>query len=196
MGNSPSEFDEFRRNLKLPVKLKEELRRPLGDAVSEEELVERTRGAPFIVSVGDVCSISAIAKGLIMKVVVVDYRSRRADYNQIKAFFEDLGGRRLRIRNPAGMITEELWSAITEAYKSKERVTIEVEGEEDLATLPCVALAPMGAFVIYGLPEVGLILVKVNHEAKEKVRKALSQMEEIRGNRDTGKEGKRPTQED
>ena len=39
---------------------------------------------------------------------------------------------------------------------------IVVEGEEDLATLPAILYAPPGSVVVYGQPDEGSVLVKVN----------------------------------
>ena len=59
----------------------------------------------------------------------------------------------------------------------KGRIRIEVEGEEDLAALPAILMAPAGANVIYGLPSHGMVVVKVGEKEKEVVRKFIEKME-------------------
>jgi uncharacterized protein (UPF0218 family) len=37
-----------------------------------------------------------------------------------------------------------------------------VDGEEDLAVLPCLLNSPKDAFILYGQPNEGVVLVKVD----------------------------------
>ena len=53
-------------------------------------------------------------------------------------------------------------------------VTVLVDGEEDLAVIPLVMAAPIGALVLYGQPHQGVVLRTVNLEAKETARNLLS----------------------
>ncbi|TOF02143.1 DUF359 domain-containing protein, partial [Vibrio parahaemolyticus] len=65
----------------------------------------------------------------------------------------------LNAANPPGTITEELLDAIIKAYeinKTGNKVLIVVDGEEDLAVLPCVITAPPGTVVLYGQPGEGV----------------------------------------
>jgi uncharacterized protein (UPF0218 family) len=54
---------------------------------------------------------------------------------------------------------------------------LEVEGEEDLASLALVESLPAGATVIYGIPGEGASFVAVTADAKERVRTLIAQME-------------------
>lgn len=83
-----------------------------------------------------------------------------------------------KVSNPPGLITDELWDAIEESYGSQKKVRIEVDGEEDLAALPAIYLAPSGTNVLYGLPSRGIVLVKVGNDEKDKVLSFLKKMEE------------------
>jgi uncharacterized protein (UPF0218 family) len=56
-------------------------------------------------------------------------------------------------------------------------ILIEVEGEEDLATLACLDLLPKGGTVVYGQPDAGLVVVKVDQAIKRKVKEMLREME-------------------
>ena len=57
------------------------------------------------------------------------------------------------------------------------QLRIVVEGEEDLASLVCVSLAPDGTNVIYGIPFKGLMLLTVDAQIRECVNEILKKME-------------------
>lgn len=61
----------------------------------------------------------------------------------------------------------------------KGKVRIEVEGEEDLASLACVALAPRGSrtLVVFGIPGMGMVMVDVCGRTRNEVRDFLNRME-------------------
>ena len=83
----------------------------------------------------------------------------------------------LEADNPAGTITENLWETIEEAIsltlKDSENRIIVVKGEEDLAVLPCLLVAPENAVVLYGQPNEGLVFVNV-FEGKDKATKLMT----------------------
>ena len=74
------------------------------------------------------------------------------------------------VDNSAWIITDELIRTLCEAFASKKPIRIFVRGEEDLATLPVILLAPLGAVVLYGQPDEGVVLVKVTKEKKRELR--------------------------
>ena len=83
------------------------------------------------------------------------------------------------MENPPGCITNELWNSIDNSYKkiSKKRVIIEVDGEEDLATLPAILLAPnRDVTIIYGMPDKGVVVVKAIEENIIKAKNIINEM--------------------
>ncbi len=58
---------------------------------------------------------------------------------------------------------------------SHEKVRLEVKGEEDLLALPVVAFFPEGTVVMYGQPNVGLVIVS-SKESRERSEKILQEM--------------------
>jgi GTP-dependent dephospho-CoA kinase len=52
-----------------------------------------------------------------------------------------------------------------------------IEGEEDLASLPCIHFTSTGGHVFYGLPDKGLIHIQVQQDHRTIVRDALKMME-------------------
>jgi uncharacterized protein (UPF0218 family) len=85
--------------------------------------------------------------------------------------------RTYRVRNPAGVITREAWDTIKEALKDREAV-IFVDGEEDLLAIPAVLESPDNAFVVYGQPSEGIVVVATLPQTKTEVRKIVNRMTE------------------
>jgi len=148
---------------------KDELRKPLGKVVKE---IKKEELHGMVVSVGDAVTIWLEEHEIKPDVAIIDYKIERKKHSKK---FEN--GTVIKVRNPAGRITKQLWEAIKRAYEMKERIRIEVDGEEDLAALPAILMAPMGANVIYGLPSHGMVVVKVGEKEKEVVRKFIEKME-------------------
>lgn len=141
-------------------------------------MLEEMRAAPVLVTVGDVVTSMALEGGLRPRLAVVDYRTEREVDRRLAGLVE---GRVVQVRNPAGVLTPALRSAIIEAFKSREPVTVEVVGEEDLATLVCVAKGPDGAAVVYGQPGEGAVVVRISDETRDRAKSILDRMERTDG---------------
>jgi uncharacterized protein (UPF0218 family) len=87
-----------------------------------------------------------------------------------------MSGKVVKVENPPGKITRALWRAVKAAVSAKERIKIEVVGEEDLAALVAIATAPKGAHIIYGLPRRGLVVVEVDDRARSVAVAAIKRM--------------------
>ena len=163
----------------LPEDLREKLREPIGVLVDERGLLEIIRDEGFIVSVGDLVTYTLLKHDIQPVICIVDYLLKRGTYStQMKNLISEFGKQRVKVRNPPGEITDELWNAIQSAYKQVEKgpICIEITGEEDLAALPAIYLAPSDATVIYGLPNKGVVVVKATAENKKKVKEVLDKM--------------------
>lgn len=177
-GSSPSEFDESfpERDLELPEDMREELARPIGRLVSAWSLRKHLRGSPRVIAVGDVVTITLLQMDFEPDVAVFDYKTQRSEDYAARERIAKMSGRLVRVGNPPGRITPGLWRAVKEAVRAKERIKIEVQGEEDLAALPAIALSPEGAHVIYGLPKRGLMVVEVGPETRALAIAAIKRM--------------------
>ena len=80
------------------------------------------------------------------------------------------------VDNPQGTITLEAILAIKKALEENEHTHIVVKGEEDLLTLIAVLYAPENAFVVYGQPYCGIVVVKVTLERKARAQEFLNAM--------------------
>jgi uncharacterized protein (UPF0218 family) len=163
----------------LPDDLKDTLKGYIGQLVDEPTLLRLLKKEKYIVSIGDRVTYTLIKHGFSPVLCIVDFLLERKSYPlEMKTLIQGFGKTHLRIRNPAGAITDELWDAIKTVLSHLENgpVCIEVEGEEDLASLAAIYLAPRGVTVIYGLPNKGVVVVKVTAAHKQKVKEVLDQM--------------------
>ena len=165
-------------DLRLPDALRAELGRPFGPVVQTAGLKEAIAGRGPILAVGDMVSLTVKGLGIVPLLFVCDYHTQRGEPNpEYEAELSMWGTHAFRVRNPAGTITKAAWDAVAMALEEgKPPVRIVVEGEEDLLGLPCFALAPIGAVVLYGVPGKGVAVVVVDAAVKAKVASILAQM--------------------
>ena len=162
--------DELRKELKEPQGML--IEGPFKETMKRlKELVEITKPS-LVVSVGDIVSAHIVKEGISLDVLVVDNKTMR---KPIKPIVVDVD-QTLYARNPPGAITDEAWAAIRQAIKQTGRTKVIVDGEEDLLTVVTVLSAPADAFVVYGQPQVGIVVVKVTEEAQERMRRIVDSM--------------------
>jgi uncharacterized protein (UPF0218 family) len=161
--------------LSLPESLRGAFKNPLGPVYTDAETLLSAVDGP-VVAVGDVVTYHLLEAETTPAVAVVDERTEREavdDAVREAVVVDDP----VRVDNPAGTLTADLLTALREAVAAGDGRTLHVDGEEDLATLPAVALAPDGAAVVYGQPGEGMVAVTVDPETRAKVRDLLSQMD-------------------
>jgi hypothetical protein len=151
------------KDLRLPEEFRPMLRRPFGEIYRgkgtkpAEEIKKILKGEKIIV-VGDVTLKNVLSAGIKPDLAIVDFKTKRKE-------LEKMEGKVLRAKNPPGMITRDLWEKIHEGIGKKNSV-IFVEGEEDLAVLPAIIEAEWDSIVLYGQPDEGIVLVRVDAEKK------------------------------
>ncbi|MGA2104152.1 MAG: GTP-dependent dephospho-CoA kinase family protein [Methanoregula sp.] len=123
-----------------------------------------------IYSVGDVVTQTLQKKGITPAIAVVDGQTMRSPCERMP----DISGKCIHVKNPPGTITDELINALTFAVENSP-VTIMVEGEEDLAVIPLVIVAPLSSVVLYGQPHEGIVLRKIDEAAKTAAKELLGQ---------------------
>jgi uncharacterized protein (UPF0218 family) len=126
-----------------------------------------------IIAVGDVVSKNMNAHHIQTNMIIVDNKVLRKTIQPIKVKAE----KTLHVKNPAGTLTPEAWTTIQEALKHDRPTRVLVEGEEDLFTLVAMSQAPENTLVIYGLPNQGVVAVKVTKETRRKVQLIIDAMQ-------------------
>ena len=160
----------------LPANLRSRLREPLGKIVTEAELENELDNKVECIVVGDESAITLHKKKYQIILAVVDFKTQRRKDNDLRQEVSKIGDKVFRVNNPEGTITDELWTAIAQGLQEPVPVRIEVTGEEDLAFIPCMLLAPEKAVVVYGYPGKGMVLARVNPENRQAVSEALELM--------------------
>jgi uncharacterized protein (UPF0218 family) len=163
----------------LPDHLRELLREPLGELVDEQGLLTMLQQEQSVVSVGDQVTYTLLHHGFQPLFCIVDFHIKRNKYPPaMKQVIRSFGRKHQIVQNPPGVITDELWNAIAAAYHDVQPglLRLEVKGEEDLAALPAIYLAPEDVTVIYGLPDKGVVVVKATPESRQKVKEILDMM--------------------
>lgn len=167
----------------LPDKLRAELRKLHGelypgDGIEPTKLIIKDlSNCTKIISVGDIVTFNLLSAGLVPDISFVDDRTKRGPASdKIIKGTRHAKFKTITVENPPGIITEELLQEISRAMDSSKPVQIFVKGEEDLAALPAIAMAPLSSVIIYGLPDKGAVLVRVTESKKKEIQSLLDRM--------------------
>ncbi|CCQ34158.1 hypothetical protein HLRTI_000604 [Halorhabdus tiamatea SARL4B] len=170
--------------LSLPESLRSALKEPFGPVFTDADSLLAEAGDPLI-AVGDIVTYHLLEAGRPPDVSLIDERTERCAVeagvrdrivgtDADEEWFEY----RVQVDNPAGTVTADLLAALAEALDREDPSTIVVvDGEEDLATLPAIIVAPPGASVVYGQPGEGMVHVAADTAASERARSILSRMD-------------------
>ena len=148
--------------LTLPEEHRKLFKEPFGELHQSIEEIIPLISKSCVYAVGDVVTHNLQRNGITPAIAVIDGHTMRSPCNQMPA----LRGECINVKNPAGTLTDELIHALTYAVLHPP-VTINVDGEEDLAVIPLILAAPIGAIVLYGQPHKGVVMRTVNREAQQ-----------------------------
>ncbi|MCK5660888.1 MAG: GTP-dependent dephospho-CoA kinase family protein [Methanosarcinales archaeon] len=169
--------------LSLPPELRAGLRFPIGKVYSGngpaviQKINDELNAALMVVAIGDVTTFNALAANVIPEISIIDgMTKRKAVADDVINGIKHASYSFMHVDNPAGTITEDLITTIDIAFRSDTPVQIVVDGEEDLAVIPVIALSPVGTAVMYGQPNEGCVLVHVTEEKKIIIRNIIKQM--------------------
>lgn len=164
---------------KINDKVTPALKKPLGKLFPNfKDAIDEIKKSKFFISVGDATLNNLINCNLYPNLSIIDNLIQRKnhDYNIIKS------EHRYNAINPSGYITDNLWEtieiAIKSATKNDSHHLIVVDGEEDLAVLPCILIAPEETIIVYGQPNEGLVLLNVS-DVKNKAKVILNDFTKI-----------------
>jgi uncharacterized protein (UPF0218 family) len=162
--------------LRLPDALRSEFKEPFGPVYTEVSDLLDEAGGP-LVAVGDVVTAHLLRAGRVPELSVIDGRTKRETVSEeTAAALEDLPPG-TSVENPAAELSESTLRALVEALDASGPQVLDVDGEEDLVTLPAVVAAPDGASVVYGQPDVGMVLIRVTPETRGTMRELLGRFE-------------------
>jgi len=163
----------------LPDNLRDLLKEPIGQLVNEKELLKLIRKEKYIVSIGDLVTYTLLKHEIEPVFCIVDFKTRRGECSsEIIDLIKSFGKKSIVVQNPPATISDDLWNVIEMAYENLGigSLRVEIEGEEDLASLVAIYLAPSDVTIIYGLPDKGVLVVKPTRENKKFVKDILDKM--------------------
>jgi uncharacterized protein (UPF0218 family) len=167
-------------NYTITPELRVKLKDPFGtliqgtfyETINEIKKLVETENPSIIISVGDIVSRNLHQANLNPQLTIIDNISSRT----LKMPQEAPVKKTIYVKNPQGTITHEAILAVKKALKKKGHTHIVVDGEEDLLALIAVIHAPTKSFVVYGQPQLGLVIVRVTSEKKAQARAFLNEM--------------------
>ena len=160
---------------RVPEDKRQIFKEPIGSELRESELVKHhdTR----MITVGDVVSLTMRRNGIRPILSVYDGYTERHEMTEFAALVEEED--KVTVVNPAGTITDELDEAVRNALTTGKTDLIRVDGEEDLALMPCILHAPEGAEVVYGWPGKGMMIVSTDDVTRKRVEELWKMMEDF-----------------
>ncbi|MDR2830734.1 MAG: DUF359 domain-containing protein [Methanobrevibacter sp.] len=152
--------------LVLREELRKILKKPFGQMFPNfEDALQLIKKTEFLISVGDETTINLLKSNLTPNLAIIDNHIQKKRHNIDLDYTKNV----FNINNPPGTITDQLWETIDLAIEKSfsENQLIVVDGEEDLAVLPCCLMAPEYGIILYGQPNQGLVLVKISNVKKK-----------------------------
>jgi hypothetical protein len=165
----------FERDLVLPEKDRQMFKEPIGTELYDSDL-GAFDAQNTLITVGDVVSLTFRKHGIKPFLSVYDGMTERREMTEFAILAEDED--KDEVVNPAGTITRQLVESIRGRMEGSGGL-IKVDGEEDLALLPVIYLAPLGADVVYGWPGKCMMRITTDEGIRAKIEQLLLRMEEI-----------------
>jgi hypothetical protein len=164
--------------LRLPEKFREQLKIPLGKLLldketTKENILNHIPTGSYIISVGDATTEKLLNYDIVPSLQIVDAQEKRTKRETPSSIGIKT---KLYCDNQAGEISEQSIEEIKRAFKAESPVRITVNGEEDLLVLPVCIHAPDDAIIMYGQPNEGLVILRINKEIRNKVHTILNSM--------------------
>lgn len=174
--------------LTLTPALREKLKTPYGKLYKGKgdeclRSIVDTLKATKVISIGDVTTYYLLKAGIVPDICLVDDKTMRLPVeHEVRKGTAHASFKEVSVKNPAGVVTDDLINALKDNMDSKKPVRIFVEGEEDLAVIPACMYAPIGSIVIYGQPSEGVVVVKITEKKRLETISLVEQMKKEAGN--------------
>ncbi len=158
-----------------------EFKKPFGELIKGttdetmnkmKALIDKEKPAG-IIAVGDTVSRNLFEYKIFPQLSIIDFKCMRKKIQPFKMPVD----KTFYVENPQGTITRQAIDAIKEVLESEKSTQIIVDGEEDLLTIIAVLYAPENAFVVYGQPNEGIVIVRVTSKKKAEAADWLKAME-------------------
>jgi uncharacterized protein (UPF0218 family) len=153
--------------MRISLASRAKLKQPMGKVISPKIAASTLKGkSKFVIAIGDRTGKELIDYGVMPKIWVYDGKEMRKKVEFKIPFPTHV------VKNPRGNVSDSLRSALMDAVRLRKG-RIFVRGEEDLATLVALDVAPSSAFVVYGQPKQGIVILRPDRKMKEFVKYIL-----------------------
>jgi len=153
-------------NILLTSKQRHYFSQPQGDLV---ELPRASDGKRLMV--GDATAKIFLDNNWQFSLGVIDHLIERKPYHPVVIEKDAI---KQKTNNPAGQISQELVTAIQTILATNEQWLF-VDGEEDLAAVALLFLAPLDSVIYYGQPKTGLVRMVVSESKRQEICKVLQE---------------------
>lgn len=161
--------------LKMPQDLRDSLGEPFGEVVLDLRSIDFKK-ATLIIAVGDIVVSALCKEGITPDISIFDKKTKRQGITDTKVLDNLPKPTHLYI-NPQGAINcsiaIEISRLIKQHLESGEKFAIKIDGEEDLLSLPAIILSPLKSVVVYGIRDMGAVVVSITPQMKSRVMKLL-----------------------
>jgi uncharacterized protein (UPF0218 family) len=156
----------------LPEELRETLKKPFGKVYKTLPDIDGD-----IVTVGDIVTKTVIENDITPKLSIFDLKTQRNIPVEINHIFKKI----IKIKNPPGYISDEAIESIKYLSTINDKdIALLVDGEEDLLTLIVIKYFPVGTYVLYGQPNEGIVVLKIDKKLKQEIDKILKQFKKVK----------------
>jgi uncharacterized protein (UPF0218 family) len=156
----------------LPEELREKLKKPFGKVYKTLPDIDGD-----IVTVGDIVTKTVIENNIIPKLSIFDLKTKRNIPVEINHIFKKI----IKIKNPAGCISDEAIESIKYLSTINDKdIALLVDGEEDLLALIVIKYFPIGTYVLYGQPDEGIVVLKIDEKLKQEINEILKQFKKFK----------------
>lgn len=150
--------------MKISEELREKLKKPLGNIVTIQEIINL--GSKRIVSVGDITTLKLLENGLKPHLAIFDFRYMRKPLPKDKTdILKKEFPTRRKIANTAGELSDYLVKNAEKIFE--EGGAIEIIGEEDLTALAFFKYLKNKDILVYGQPKKGIVLFSASSFSHE-----------------------------
>lgn len=158
------------KNLNLPNQVREAFKKPIGELIpgSKKWIHDQLFDNSKLITVGDATTQLFVQNNIIPQLSVIDFKVQRHErFQNLQEIGFDENAQVVQVTNEAGEISAQLFQAIADWFDSPKQLVILIKGEDDLAVLPVLLMAPLGYQIFYGQPNEGLVKVEVTEEKKK-----------------------------
>lgn len=168
----------LKKDLILQENLRKEFKKPFGELFKDIDDSFKNKNS-LVITVGDITAKIFNEKSLEQNISIIDFKvARKKKFSNILELGFTGEEKVFNVDNPAGYITSDLFKKIAEIFKMgvKNKIILQVNGEEDLAVLPLVLLSPINTLIYYGQPSEGVVRIAVSEVSKNKAYSLISKL--------------------